>query len=94
MAELKKIGILSSAKMQGMIFAVLGLIAGFIYAMILSIMLFATGSPGLGIFFGFLALIGIPIVYGISGFAGGAIMAFLYNMVAGWTGGLELDFKE
>lgn len=31
----------------------------------------------------------VPIFYGVFGFIAGVIAAFIYNLVAGWTGGLE-----
>jgi hypothetical protein len=37
------------------------------------------------------AVIATPVFYAVAGFVGGAIMAFLYNLVAGWVGGIELD---
>ncbi len=30
----------------------------------------------------------------IAGFIGGAIHAFLYNMFAGWVGGINLEFQQ
>ena len=36
----------------------------------------------------------LPIIYGIAGFIAGIISAFVYNLVAKWTGGLELTFAD
>jgi hypothetical protein len=35
-----------------------------------------------------------PIIYAIAGFIGGVIMAFVYNLVAKWTGGVEFTTTE
>ena len=35
-----------------------------------------------------------PIIYGVLGFIFGAIAAFIYNLVAGWTGGIELTLSD
>ena len=43
---------------------------------------------------GFAMALIFPIVYGIIGFIGGAAGAFLYNLAAGWIGGIELDLAE
>lgn len=43
--------------------------------------------------FGVGAIIFLPIMYGIMGFIGGAIMAFVYNVVAGIAGGVELELE-
>jgi|HubBroStandDraft_2_1064218.scaffolds.fasta_scaffold98041_2 hypothetical protein len=36
----------------------------------------------------------LPIVYAVGGFIAGVISAFAYNLVAKWTGGLELTFTD
>lgn len=43
--------------------------------------------------FVFLAVI-LPVFYGVAGFIGGAIAAAVYNVVAGWTGGLEFTVVD
>ena len=43
-----------------------------------------------GILFGIGSIITIPIFYGVMGFIFGMITAFIYNLVAGWIGGLEI----
>ena len=48
--------------------------------------------PGiLGMGFG-LIVIG-PIFYGVMGFIVGVIGAFVYNIVAGWVGGIEVEVE-
>jgi hypothetical protein len=36
----------------------------------------------------------LPIFYAIAGFIGGVIVAFVYNLVAKWTGGIELVLTD
>jgi len=36
----------------------------------------------------------LPVIYAIFGFIGGVIGAALYNLIAGWTGGLEFEVKD
>lgn len=36
----------------------------------------------------------IPIGYAIVGFLTGVLVAALYNLVAGWTGGIELELSH
>jgi hypothetical protein len=38
--------------------------------------------------------IAIPIFYGVIGLIGGALMAAVYNLVAGWTGGIGIDLES
>lgn len=94
MAKLKRIGVLSAAKLQAVLMAFVGLIAGIFYAIIGTTLGEVTGSAGLGAGLGILAIIVVPILYATFGFIGGAIGAFLYNLVAGWVGGLEMDFEQ
>jgi hypothetical protein len=44
--------------------------------------------------FGAIFAIFLPIVYTIVGFIVGIIVAFVYNLVAKWTGGFELVFTD
>jgi len=43
--------------------------------------------------FGVGALITFPLMYGLIGFVGGLLVAFLYNLVAQRMGGLQLDVE-
>jgi hypothetical protein len=69
----------------GLLYAILSLIA--VPFLILAALF---GHGGIGIMFA----IFIPIIYGIVGFIGGVIAAFIYNLVARWTGGLEIVLTD
>ncbi|MBN2052017.1 hypothetical protein JW756_00770 [Candidatus Woesearchaeota archaeon] len=102
---LKKVGIMSVAKLYTVLMAFFGLIGGFIMGLFTALMLLvagpAAGVGGLGAGMGAIAIIVLPIIYGILGFIiygvlgfiFGAIGAWLYNVVAGWVGGVELEFE-
>jgi len=95
MATLKKIGVLSSSKLLAVLMAIVGLIAGILYSFGGAIYdVFTTGSVNLGTALAFLALIGMPLIFAIPGFIVGAFGAFLYNLVAGWVGGIEMNFDQ
>jgi hypothetical protein len=94
---LTQIGVLSLAKIQAIIGAVVGLIVGVIQTLVI----FTVGTPetteqqaNFVARFGGFAIIFSPIFYGIIGFIGGAITAFVYNLVAKWIGGIVLEFKQ
>jgi len=89
--EVKKIDILSLAKVQGLVMAAIGLLMGLFFASLGTAMSSMMGSSQ---GFGFAAVIFMPIMYGIFGFVGGAIGAFIYNLVAGWIGGIKLELKK
>ncbi len=91
--ELKRIGVLSTGVLFGAMYAIIGLIAGIIISIIAIGASSQFGQAGFGGFlFGAGAVIALPIFYGIMGFIGGILMAAIYNLVAKYTGGIELEF--
>ena len=100
---LKSVGVLSVAKLLAILYACFGLIAGAILSLIgfLGVLGAAAGgnSPEgvagvvFGLIFGVGAIIVLPIFYGVMGFVGGLIAAWLYNVVANVAGGVELQLE-
>jgi hypothetical protein len=95
---IRKVGVLSFAKIQGALYALLGLLIGAfvsLFAMLGSAMSSAMGRTDLpssfGVFFGAGSIIVFPIFYGAIGFIAGLIMAGLYNLLAGSMGGIEIE---
>lgn len=93
------IGVLSLAKMLGVLYAFLGLFFGGILTLF-SVMGAAFGSAAgrdsqgvAAMLFGVGAVIILPIIYGCIGFVGGLITAPLYNLVAKIMGGLEIELS-
>ena len=93
--ELKRLGVLSVAKLEAIIMALFGLVEGlFIGALgtvTVSMPMYRQSPWGT---LGFLAVIVLPIVFGILGFVFGALGAFVYNLIAEWVGGIEMEFKK
>lgn len=91
---IKRIDPMSVAKITGIIAAVFGLIAGIIFFLFGS-MLGLSGGQGSGLGMamagGFMSIILLPIMYGIFGFIGGLIQAWVYNIAAGYVGGVRID---
>ena len=78
-------------------FAVFGLVWGFIMGFFVAAGVSSMGS-GMGMhalgFAGGLVMLGLmPIFGGFFGFIGGAVVAFIYNLVLGAAGGLEMDME-
>jgi hypothetical protein len=90
----KSVGVLSVAKIMGMIYGCMGLIFAPFLLMFGAIGAFAGQSniPFAGIF-SVVGAIVMPLLYGAFGFIGGAIGALLYNLFAKWVGGLELELQ-
>ena len=90
----KKIGVLSLAKIQGIIGAVMGILVGIMFAFMGMVnALLGTEGAGLGVVLSFSMIILAPIMYGVMGFVSGAIVAWIYNVCADRIGGLEIDLK-
>jgi hypothetical protein len=92
--QLVRIGPLKSGIIQGIICALLALlVVPFILLAIIVAPKDGDGAaPGVALEAGMAFL--IPIVYGIVGFVMGVITAAIYNLVAGWTGGLEFTVRD
>ncbi len=92
----------SAFKVGLVLYALLGLLLGVLVALI---SLMAGGivarlserTSGLSTVVGFGggvgAIIVMPIMYGLIGGIAFVISALIYNLVAGWVGGLEVDLK-
>ncbi len=96
--ELKRIGILSLAK----IFGLFGVIYGLFSAILLVIVYAQTGNlqgvteqlSTLMNALGYWSLLIFPILNGVIYFIAGVVLAFIYNLLAGWLGGIRLEFKK
>lgn len=93
----RRIGVLSLAKIMGAMYAGFGLIFGALFALVslfgaaVGAGLAEGGEAWMGAFFGVGAIVFLPIFYGVLGFVGGIISAAIYNLTAGFVGGLELE---
>ena len=96
---LRRIGVWSTAKMLGTIYAVLGLLAGLFFAVISLVgagiaAQAEDGSGAFGALFGVGAIVLFPIMYGCIGAVGGALTAALYNLFSGMVGGIEIELAQ
>ena len=97
--HIERIGPLSLAKFLGCLYSCIGLIIGLVVAVFalfgsaIGAASSGSGMPLLGAFLGMGAVIALPIFYGIIGFIGGLVVGFLFNLVAGMTGGLEIGLE-
>ena len=94
--RVRSINVVQLALMYGIICVVLGVIVGLLLAvafMAAPTISSETGMPNIGP----LAIVVFPIVYAIlffiGGFLEGLILAALYNLVAGWIGGVEVQLE-
>jgi hypothetical protein len=100
----RRIGVMSLAKVTGAIYGALGLVFGGIFGLV---MLFSGVISGMtagggeaiagitgGIVGGIAFAVLMPIMYAGIGFVGGLLTAWLYNVFAARFGGVELDLVE
>ncbi len=90
--RLRNVNPIQCAIVSAVLYAVLGAIAALFFAPVMSIMTshLPSGTPRVAAGFSMGTLILFPIFYGVLGFIGGIVTAFLYNLVARWTGGVEV----
>jgi hypothetical protein len=94
MYVVKSVGVLSFAKIMGLIYGCLGLIFAPVFLLfgLLGSIAGQGKSPFAGVF-GIVLAIFMPIMYGLMGFIMGAIGGLLYNLFAKLVGGFELDLS-
>jgi len=101
--RLKRVGVLSAGMISGVGGAVGGLLVGGIFFLMSLTMMGAAqqangnngNDPAAAVIgMGVGAIIFMPIVYGIFGFIGGVVYAFIYNILSGMTGGLQMEFSK
>ena len=102
---IRRVNVASAAKIGGTLYAILGLIFGVIVALIsMAGAGFAAAAQNdpemprmmasmIGAMFGVGAIVVLPIFYGVMGLIGGALLAAIYNLVTGFTGGLVVDVE-
>ncbi|MBI2106836.1 hypothetical protein HYT57_02520 [Candidatus Woesearchaeota archaeon] len=93
--RIRKIDVLSTGKIVGIIYLIIGVFLGLIFSIIptmgFGMMGSNYGSTFGSMMYGGAAIILFPILYGIMGFLAGLIGAFLYNLIAGWIGPIEIE---
>jgi hypothetical protein len=92
MHMVKSVGVMSVAKIMGLVYACIGLIfiPFFLLMGVVGSLAGQAKNPFAGII-GVVFAILAPFLYGVMGFIIGAIGALLYNLFAIWVGGFEIE---
>ena len=99
---IRRVGVMSMAKLMGVLYGGLGLLIGAAFALFSIVgggaMLAGGGEEGAlggGMMMGMgVAMVVVaPVFYGLTGFLAGALTGWLYNLAAGWVGGVEVDLQ-
>lgn len=104
MAEMtiRRFGVISVAKMHGLLMFIFGLIIGILYGLFFIVFGAAMSAAGgsdatvggmSSIVAGIGFMIGVPILYGILGFIMGIIGALIYNALSGIIGGIKFELE-
>jgi Transmembrane domain of unknown function (DUF3566) len=101
--RIKRIEPLQAGKMLGILYACMGLIFLPFFALFGVLGAFAqhaqqtqsVAGPAAALVAGMMVGFGIfmPVMYGVMGFIFGILMAVIYNLVARWIGGIEVDVE-
>ena len=99
MTVLKRVGVLSVAKVLGAWYALMGLVAGALFSLFSVLgaaigMASGEGEAVWALLFGVGAIIIMPIFYGLLGVVFGALGALFYNLTAKIAGGIELELEQ
>ncbi len=86
MHEIRSISVMQTAKVVAAIYFIISAVIG----LCLAVATLVRGHPGRAL----LALVGIPIFYGVIAFAFTAIFCWLYNEIARRIGGIEIELAE
>jgi len=82
--QIRRFGVAQTAKVAGVLYALIGVV---LLPFLLIAAMFSPDKNGFGAGFA----LAIPILYGVLGFITTAIGCAIYNFVAGYVGGVEVE---
>lgn len=91
--ELKRMGPLSVGILYAVMLAIFGLVAGIIITLMGAA---AQNDPAMAGMaeMGAMAIVFMPLIYGVVGFIMGIVSAVIYNLVASMVGGIVMTFED
>jgi hypothetical protein len=98
MRIIRKIDPLSVMKIAAICYGAIGLIEGAVFSVVFSLVPL-TGHDGrqiprfFGVLFGGFSIIFFPILFAVMGAVGGGLMAAVYNVVARYVGGIQVEVE-
>jgi len=96
--QLKRIGPFSLARLAAGLYGAIGLFLGACFAIAALVGMTiaheaSDANPLVGVVFGVGAIVFLPLIYGVLGALMALVIAALYNLLAGWLGGIELTLE-
>ncbi len=90
MKRVTKFGVYQTAKVSAVIYFLLSAVFVIPFGL-LGALMGGSEIPGFPFSGGFFLIL-VPFLYGLIGFIVTALGCLIYNLVSGWTGGIELEF--
>ena len=90
-SRIRNVAVVQYALISGILYAIVGLIVAVFYLIFGNTV--ANAMPVARGGFGVFSIVIFPIMYFVGGFIFGLIFSALYNLVAGWTGGVEITLE-
>jgi hypothetical protein len=92
--RIKRVAPLQLGKISGLVYAILGLLICPIFLLAFVFAPAAQAQQRVGVMaLGAGFALFLPVLYGIAGFVGGVVSAFIYNIIAKWIGGIEVEVE-
>jgi uncharacterized membrane protein YfbV (UPF0208 family) len=88
MARISSVPILQASKVMGTVYFIMGAVLSCFGVM--AVMIMSTDRLASIL----TALIALPLLAGVVGFLGTALACLLYNQIAGWFGGIDVEIEE
>lgn len=95
MQMIKAVGVLSVGKVMGFLYGAMGVIVVPFFLLFSALGALSGEAPaaGLSLVMAIVLTLFLPVFYGVIGFIGGVIIAFLYNLIAAKLGGIEVELS-
>jgi hypothetical protein len=97
MKRIKRFDLKSVMKMSAVLYGLMGLFEGVMFSLFFWIVPFAGPNvpqlPRIGVFFGALAVVFLPILFGLMGALLGGASAYVYNVAARFVGGILVQVE-
>jgi hypothetical protein len=93
MTIVRSVRVVSAAKVNGILYGVLGLLLAPFFILGPGLQMIGGGRPSSGIAEIIVFAAVLPFLYAIVGFISGAVFAFLYNAISHAIGGIEVELE-
>lgn len=94
MQEVTRLDPMSVGKMYGALSLAIGIVIGVPWILLMGIVGMGFGLGGADVGRLVFMAVGMTIAYVVVGFIAGVLLAGIYNLLAGWVGGIEIELSS